>query len=74
MDARVLRAMWASNSWRKRTMADEIGETALGPSAVSPIMSTLDRFRDEYDAYIAKAEPVSTTVPVAIRPKDAAGV
>ncbi len=51
----------------------------LGPSAVSPILSTIDRFRDEYDAYIAKAEPVSTTVPVAIRSaspgsKDGAGV
>ena len=29
-------------------------------------MSTIDRFRDEYDAYIAKAEPVSTTVPVPV--------
>jgi NADH-quinone oxidoreductase subunit F len=46
----------------------------LGPSAVSPIVSTLDRFRDEYDAYLATAEPVSTTVPVTITPREAAGV
>jgi NADH-quinone oxidoreductase subunit F len=29
----------------------------LGPSAVSPVMSALGRFRDEFEAYIAAAEP-----------------
>ncbi len=46
----------------------------LGPSAVSPILSTLDRFRDEYDAYIATAAPTTTTVPVTIGRREAAGV
>ncbi len=46
----------------------------LGPSAVSPIRSTLERFRDEYEAYIARAEPVTTTVPVTLRPREDAGV
>jgi len=48
----------------------------LGPSAVSPILSTIDRFRDEYDAYIAAAVPAPTTVsiPVSIRAKEDAGV
>jgi NADH-quinone oxidoreductase subunit F len=46
----------------------------LGPSAVSPIISTIDRFRDEYQAYLDRAEPLDTTVPVAIRTREAAGV
>jgi len=29
----------------------------LGPSAVSPIASAIERFRDEFEAYIAKATP-----------------
>ena len=44
----------------------------LGPSAVSPIHSAVVRFRDEFEAYIAKAEPpaiatVGGSVPVDIR-------
>ncbi|HMQ24623.1 MAG TPA: NADH-quinone oxidoreductase subunit NuoF [Acidimicrobiales bacterium] len=44
----------------------------LGPSAVSPIKSAVVRFRDEFEAYIAKAEPpaiatVGGSVPVDIR-------
>ena len=40
----------------------------LGPSAVSPIVSALERFRDEFDAYIARAEPlpVGTATPVSL--------
>ena len=38
----------------------------LGPSAVSPIMSALDRFRPEFEAYIARAEPPEFTPPVAV--------
>jgi NADH-quinone oxidoreductase subunit F len=46
----------------------------LGPSAVSPITSALGRFRDEFDAYLADAEPyddgttsgLTTSVPVAL--------
>jgi len=44
----------------------------LGPSAVSPISSALRRFRDEFEAYLAAAEPaaiatVGGSVPVDIR-------
>jgi NADH-quinone oxidoreductase subunit F len=44
----------------------------LGPSAVSPISSAIGRFRDEFEAYIAAAEPyevasVGGSVPVDIR-------
>ena len=53
---------------------DRAAASPLGPSAVSPIVSTLNRFRDEYEAYLADAEPVSTTVPVQITPREAAGV
>jgi NADH-quinone oxidoreductase subunit F len=46
----------------------------LGPSAVSPVTSALGRFRDEFDAYIADAEPFddgtttggATSVPVVV--------
>jgi NADH-quinone oxidoreductase subunit F len=46
----------------------------LGPSAVSPITSALGRFRDEFEAYLADAEPyddgttsgLSVGVPVAL--------
>jgi NADH-quinone oxidoreductase subunit F len=46
----------------------------LGPSAVSPIISTIDRFRDEYQAYLDRAEPLDEPVRVAIRPTEVAGV
>lgn len=44
----------------------------LGPSAVSPINSAVVRFRDEFEAYLANAEPaeiasVGGSVPVDIR-------
>ena len=44
----------------------------LGPSAVSPVNSAIVRFRDEFEAYIARAEPpavatVGGPVPVDIR-------
>jgi NADH-quinone oxidoreductase subunit F len=35
--------------YRKTTICD------LGPSAISPVMSSIRRFRNEYEAYIAKA-------------------
>ena len=39
----------------------------LGPSAVSPVMSALRRFRDEFEDYIARAEPPEIdSVPVSI--------
>jgi NADH-quinone oxidoreductase subunit F len=37
----------------------------LGPSAVSPVISVLDRFRDEFDAYITRRDPIPVNVPVA---------
>jgi len=47
----------------------------LGPSAVSPIISTIDRFRDEYDAYLAEAEPAGTSpVTISARSEEVAGV
>jgi len=36
--------------YRKTTICD------LGPSVVSPVMSSVRRFRSEYDAYVAKAK------------------
>jgi NADH-quinone oxidoreductase subunit F len=44
----------------------------LGPSAVSPISSAIGRFRDEFEVYLAAAEPheiasVGGSVPVDIR-------
>ena len=37
----------------------------LGPSAVSPIASVLDRFRGEFEAYITRRDPIPIAVPVA---------
>ena len=39
--------------YRKTTICD------LGPSAISPVMSSLRRFRHEYEAYIDQAAPVA---------------
>ncbi len=36
----------------------------LGPSAVSPIASSLERFRPEFEAYIARATPPGVAVPM----------
>jgi NADH-quinone oxidoreductase subunit F len=52
----------------------------LGPSAVSPITSALGRFRDEFEAYIADAEPFDdgtdvgfpVSVPVELSPTGSA--
>ena len=44
----------------------------LGPSAVSPIASAVQRFRDEFDAHIAKA--VQSRVSVAVPARAAADV
>jgi NADH-quinone oxidoreductase subunit F len=38
----------------------------LGPSAVSPIASALQRFRPEFEARIAQAEEARQSVPVSI--------
>ena len=42
----------------------------LGPSAVSPIASAIDRFRDEFEAYITLSDrtviPVSAEAPAAV--------
>jgi NADH-quinone oxidoreductase subunit F len=37
----------------------------LGPSAVSPIASAMERFRSEFDARITQAEQTRISVPVA---------
>jgi NADH-quinone oxidoreductase subunit F len=45
----------------------------LGPSAVSPIASVLDRFRDDFDAYITRRDPIPVGVPVVAEPLEGGG-
>jgi len=36
----------------------------LGPSAVAPIVSTIRRFRHEFEARITRRDPITIAVPV----------
>jgi NADH-quinone oxidoreductase subunit F len=55
-------APFAAFPYRKTTICD------LGPSAVSPVMSSVRRFRHEYEAYIARAEAARPRIPVEVSP------